>query len=60
MTARLAPIWNAVGNEYFVNNRDFLVAKGPQEGIRYHILVKGKAVKGEEIPKHIYLTSILK
>ncbi|XP_028174767.1 uncharacterized protein C18orf63-like [Ostrinia furnacalis] len=40
MTAKLAPIWNLVGNEYFVNNRDFLIAKGPQEGVRYHISIR--------------------
>ncbi|KAL0894667.1 hypothetical protein ABMA27_013218 [Loxostege sticticalis] len=44
LSARLAPLWNTLGNEYFINNRDFLVAKGPQAGIRYHILVKDNTI----------------
>ncbi|XP_060802831.1 uncharacterized protein C18orf63 [Amyelois transitella] len=42
MTARLAPIWNALGSDYLINNRNFLTSKGPQEGVKYKIKTKGE------------------
>ncbi|CAH0603239.1 unnamed protein product [Chrysodeixis includens] len=39
MTARLAPIWSALGDNYLINNRDFLTQKGPQEGVQFEISV---------------------
>lgn len=42
MTARLAPIWSALGDNYLINNRDFLIQRGPQEGVQFNISVDGK------------------
>lgn len=41
LTAKLAPVWNTMGNEYLINNRDFLTSRGPQDGIKYHIWSNG-------------------
>ncbi|XP_075991513.1 uncharacterized protein C18orf63-like [Anticarsia gemmatalis] len=41
MGAKIAPIWNTIGENYLVNNRDFLLTKGPQDGVRYNVLVDG-------------------
>ncbi|XP_059059435.1 uncharacterized protein C18orf63-like [Achroia grisella] len=37
MTAKIAPLWNTIGTNYLINNRDFLTTKGPQDGLQYHI-----------------------
>ncbi|XP_053606156.1 uncharacterized protein C18orf63-like [Plodia interpunctella] len=37
MSARMAPIWNTLGSNYLINNRDFLTTKGHQEGLKYQI-----------------------
>ncbi|CAH2104788.1 unnamed protein product [Euphydryas editha] len=39
MSAKLAPVWNYLGPNYFINNRDFLKAFGPQDGIKLKITV---------------------
>ncbi|KAF9411260.1 hypothetical protein HW555_009917 [Spodoptera exigua] len=39
MTARIAPVWNTMEENYLINNRDFLTTKGPQEGVKYSISV---------------------
>ncbi|XP_068621470.1 uncharacterized protein C18orf63-like [Battus philenor] len=39
MTARLAPTWNTLGYDYLINNRNFLSATGPQNGIKYNLSV---------------------
>lgn len=41
LTAKLAPVWNTLGTDYLVNNRDFLTSRGPQEGIKYDIRSNG-------------------
>ncbi|RVE42735.1 hypothetical protein evm_012618 [Chilo suppressalis] len=38
MLAKLAPMWNTLGLEYLVNNRNFLLSKEPQEGIKYQCI----------------------
>lgn len=45
MTARIAPIWNTLGDNYLINNRDFLTTNGPQEGVKYNVSVDGKTMK---------------
>lgn len=42
MIARVAPLWNTLGENYLIKNRDFLTTKGPQEGISYNVLMNGK------------------
>lgn len=42
MSAKLAPSWNVLGYNYFINNRDFLTASGPQDGIKCLSSVDGK------------------
>ncbi|KAM3959030.1 uncharacterized protein C18orf63 [Aphomia sociella] len=37
LTAKIAPMWNIIGSNYLINNRDFLISKGPQDGIQYRI-----------------------
>ncbi|KAJ8726260.1 hypothetical protein PYW07_000958 [Mythimna separata] len=39
MTARIAPVWNTLEDNYLINNRDFLTSKGPQEGVKYNVSV---------------------
>nr|XP_021189251.2 uncharacterized protein C18orf63 [Helicoverpa armigera] len=39
MTARIAPVWNTLQDNYLINNRDFLVTRGPQEAVKYCIVV---------------------
>lgn len=46
LTAKLAPTWNVLGSNYFVNNRDFLIEKRPQEGIKYQIKTSSKNCGG--------------
>lgn len=42
MLAKLAPIWNSIGNNYLINNRNFLITSGAQDGIHYYISTTGK------------------
>jgi hypothetical protein len=42
MTAKLAPVWNTLGANYLVNDRDFLTKKVPLEGIKYVISTNGR------------------
>lgn len=42
MTAKLAPVWNYLGPNYYINNRDFLKTPGPQDGIKLKITVYSK------------------
>lgn len=42
MTARIAPVWNILEDNYLINNRDFLTTKGPQEGVKYNVSVNGR------------------
>ncbi|KAG7311626.1 hypothetical protein JYU34_002674 [Plutella xylostella] len=37
ITAKIAPVWNTLGTSYYINNRDFLTASGPQNGLQYAI-----------------------
>ncbi|XP_072936439.1 uncharacterized protein C18orf63-like [Epargyreus clarus] len=39
LSARIAPTWNTLGYNYYINNRHFLTTKGPQEGVKYNIIV---------------------
>ncbi|XP_045459301.1 uncharacterized protein C18orf63-like [Melitaea cinxia] len=39
MTAKLAPVWNYLGPNYYINNRDFLKTPGSQDGIKLKITV---------------------
>ncbi|XP_050361888.1 uncharacterized protein C18orf63-like [Nymphalis io] len=39
MSAKIAPLWNYVGPNYFINNRDFLKVLGPQDGIKLKLFV---------------------
>lgn len=42
LTAKMAPIWNTLGYDYLINNRDFLTTSGMQEGVQFHISSDGK------------------
>ncbi|KAI8427701.1 hypothetical protein MSG28_002151, partial [Choristoneura fumiferana] len=56
-TAKMAPIWNTLGYNYLINNRDFLTTSGIQEGVQFHIssddLKKLKAVHGYRLPEEV-------
>ncbi|CAB3231171.1 unnamed protein product [Arctia plantaginis] len=49
MNARIAPLWNTLGENYLINNRDFLITKGPQDGVSYNVLVNDKNILSMEI-----------
>ncbi|XP_050675532.1 uncharacterized protein C18orf63-like [Leptidea sinapis] len=35
VAAKIAPLWNTIGYNYLINNREFLTASGPQDGLKY-------------------------
>ncbi|XP_026329149.1 uncharacterized protein C18orf63-like [Hyposmocoma kahamanoa] len=37
MTAKLAPLWNILGQSYLIHNRDFLTTNFPQDGVLYNV-----------------------
>lgn len=41
MTAKIAPNWNTLGNNYLINNREFLTCEKPQHGLEYNIICNG-------------------
>ncbi|CAK1603301.1 unnamed protein product [Parnassius mnemosyne] len=55
LIARVAPIWNTLGYDYLINNRDFLTAFGPQEGIKYNISINDSSTVLELKPVKITL-----
>ncbi|XP_041978202.1 U2 small nuclear ribonucleoprotein auxiliary factor 35 kDa subunit-related protein 1 [Aricia agestis] len=55
MTARMAPIWNVLGYNYMINNRDFLTATGPQNGIQLFLNSNGDSINMKINPVKIHV-----
>ncbi|CAF4758459.1 unnamed protein product [Pieris macdunnoughi] len=55
MGAKMAPTWNTLGYNYFINNRNFLTTAGIQEGIQCFYSVKDNIITLELKPVKINL-----
>ncbi|KAI5641570.1 hypothetical protein NE865_06327 [Phthorimaea operculella] len=55
MTAKLAPLWNTLGYEYLINNRDFLTATEPQDGLKWRVCSKDDMTTLELKPVKIHI-----
>ncbi|XP_045511053.1 uncharacterized protein C18orf63-like [Colias croceus] len=55
MGAKIAPLWNMLGHNYFINNRSFLTTSGPQEGIKCILTINANVLNLELKPVKINL-----
>ncbi|XP_045764656.1 uncharacterized protein C18orf63-like [Maniola jurtina] len=55
MSAKIAPIWNVLGYNHLINNRDFLTAPGPQDGIQCTIVANKSTLTLQLKPVKIHL-----
>ncbi|XP_023954724.1 uncharacterized protein C18orf63 [Bicyclus anynana] len=55
MSAKIAPAWNILGYNYFINNRNFLTETGPQDGVRYKIAMHESTLTLQLKPVKIHI-----